>query len=1048
MPRCSSAPVRSVVLVLGLVATNQTVPSHSALDSARPRIISSYGKLPLHFEANQGQTASDVNFLARGKGYSLFLSGTESMLVLRKQDKGAMPMLHFKLLGSNPAPVVTGNEELPGKSNYFIGNDPTRWRTNVAHYARVELAGVYPGIDLTYYGNQGQIEYDFLVKPHADPAKIRLAVEGAERVRVDGDGNLILSVPGGDVIQRAPVIYQEADGVRKAIDGRFAMRGPREIGFEVGPYAPDQPLVVDAPGTSELSSLATKQPSTEQKPRIIAGYGNRPLHFEPNHGQTAREVKFLARGEGYGVFLTPTESVLVLRSREGAQRTLRLRLIGANPTLVVAGMEELPGKSNYFVGNDPGKWHTNVPQFGRVEYREVYPGIDLAYYGNHHGLEYDFVLKPGADSRWIRLRITGDGRVHVDRDGNLLIRLPDGEVVHRAPVAYQEIDGVRNAVAARFVLRGQHEVGFAVGAYAPDHPLVLDPVLAYSTYLGGTQDDIGQAIAVDASGSAYVTGYTDSLNFPTTNLLPPGSGQDAFVSKLGPDGSVLVYSTYLGGNANDAGLSVAVDAQGSAYITGYTYSSDFPTANALQATRRGGVSAFVTKLSPTGSLAYSTYLGGTGGEFGWGVAVDASANAYVTGYTFSTDFPTVSPIQAANGGQTDAYVAKLNASGSALIYSTYLGGTDSDLGIGIAIDASGNAYVSGETRSTDFPTFRGAQPASGGGYYDAFVAKLNAAGSAFVYSTYLGGSGPDFGAGIAVDASGSAYVTGLTESVDFPTVNALQPAYAGGQDAFVTKLNDTGSALAYSTYLGGTRRDYGRRIAVDSSGNAYVTGTTSSSDFPTVNRVQAWQGLDDAFVTKLSSSGSSLIYSTYLGGGGFFGVGSDYGSDIALDASRGVYVVGSTSSTKFPTVHPVQAAYGGGPYDAFVAKIVGDDNASRFFIVPPCRLVDTDWGGFPLRANSTLTFTAAGFCGIPNTATAIAINLTTAQQTDSGYLRVYAAEDPVPPVSTLNFSVNLTRANNAIVMLGANGAIAVTCVMPTGSTGTTRVIVDVTGYFQ
>jgi beta-propeller repeat-containing protein len=465
-------------------------------------------------------------------------------------------------------------------------------------------------------------------------------------------------------------------------------------------------------------------------------------------------------------------------------------------------------------------------------------------------------------------------------------------------------------------------VGFVVGAYKADRPLVLDPVLVYSTYLGGSDRDFGYGIAVDRLGNAYVTGYALSSDFPTANALQAenAGSADAFVMKLNAAGSALVYSTYLGGSGEDAGIGIGVDAFGAAYVVGATASTDFPTANALQVEFAGfPYDGFVTKLNAAGSaLVYSTYLGGSDADNVIGIALDSSGNAYVTGYTFSTDFPTRIPLQPANAGSYDAFMSKLNAAGSALVYSTYLGGNGEDVAYGIAVDGSRNAYVGGYTFSIDFPTRNPFQPENAGGA-DAFVTRLNAEGSGLVYSTYLGGSGFDSAAGIAVDASRHAYVTGDTSSTTFPTRNAFQPENAGFNDAFVTRLNAEGSGLVYSTYLGGSGGDVGRGVAVDGSGNAYVTGDTSSTTFPTRNAFQPENaGGADAFVTKLTTSTvgwSALVYSTYLGGNGL-----DLGRGIAVDASGNAYVTGETTSTNFPTRNPFQPENAGGS-DAFVSKI-------------------------------------------------------------------------------------------------------------------------------
>ncbi len=703
---------------------------------------------------------------------------------------------------------------------------------------------------------------------------------------------------------------------------------------------------------------AAKYPAAN-KPQVVENYGKLPLSFEANQGQTDGRVNFLSRGSGYSLFLTPTEAVLALRkpvvSNRGRTRhanaeaeqvpaappsVVRMKLVGANPSPRVSGLEELPGKNNYFIGNDPSKWRTRVPHYAKVQYDEVYPGVDLVYYGNQRRLEYDLVVEPGADPRGITLSFEGVERLRIDAQGDLVLDTPGGEIRQHKPLVYQEVDGVRREIAGAYVLNGGREVGFQVAAYDRSKPLIIDPVLSYSTYLGDGGSDIGWGIAVDASGNAYVRGQTSSV-FPTASPIQPahsGGTWDAFVTKLNAAGNALVYSTYLGGSGDESSLGevgIAVDSSGNAYVTGRTDSTDFPTASPIQAANGGGSrDAFVTKLNAAGnSLVYSTYLGGTNRDEGYGIAVDASGNAYVAGSTNSDDFPTASPMQPDKNLQFDVFVAKLNAAGSALVYSTYLGGSAADEGFDIAVDTSGSAYVMGSTLSPDFPTASPIQPAHGGGIWDAFVAKLNAAGSALVYSTYLGGSGAEssLGAvGIAVDSSGNAYVTGRTDSTDFPTASPIQAAHGGGnRDAFVTKLNAAGNVLVYSTYLGGSGGDEPFGIAVDASGNAYVMGLTRSTNFPTANPLQATlDGISDVFVTKLNSPGNALVYSTYLGGNG-----SDIGYAIAVDASGNAYVTGQTGSGDFPTVNPFQADHAGAT-DVFIAKISDVAVGCTFSIAP------------------------------------------------------------------------------------------------------------------
>jgi beta-propeller repeat-containing protein len=702
--------------------------------------------------------------------------------------------------------------------------------------------------------------------------------------------------------------------------------------------------------------------------RLIDSYGKLPLQFEANQGQTDEAVRFLSRGAGYSLYLTAGEAVLVLgqpdpdAKRDGhstpepreakapAQAksvALRMRLEGAAPTPNVSGRDALPGKANYFIGSNPAKWRTNVPTYAKVHYQNVYPGIDLLYYGNKRQLEYDFVVAPGADPTKIVLGFKGADKLEIDAQGDLVLHVAGNEIRQHKPIAYQEIGKVRRQIDAGHALKSGKRVTFQLAAYDRSRPLIIDPVvLSYSTYLGGSSNDVGRAIAVDGDGNAFVTGNTASLSFPTSSgAFQPayGAGTNAFITKLNPDGSALVYSTFLGGSdtATTDGRGIAVDAAGNAYVTGFVNSVEFPiTADALQPVRGGQWDAFLTKLNPGGSgLVYSTYLGGSEGDSGSGIAVDTSGNIYVIGNTGSTNFPTtVGAFQTTGGG---IFVTKFHPTFE-FVYSTYLGGDVSSGAMGIAVDTGGNAHVTGITGSQSFPTTPGAfQTSFGGGRRDAFVTKINAAGSALAYSTYLGGSGDEGGSGIALDTSGNAYVTGITGSTNFPTSpGAFQPAVAGGGhlfcggfvggfgigDAFVTKLDPTGSGLHYSTYLGGTGGECAMAISVDRFGNAYVTGVTSSRDFPaTPGAFQPIFGGDsDVFLTKLNPTGFGLVYSTFLGGPGF-----EVGSGIAVDTRGNAYATGFTGSEAFPTTPGVlQPDFGGRPpgpgsiNDAFIAKIV------------------------------------------------------------------------------------------------------------------------------
>ena len=660
--------------------------------------------------------------------------------------------------------------------------------------------------------------------------------------------------------------------------------------------------------------------------------GNLPVSFEANHGQFDSPVRFLARAADYHLILTVREAVLAFSSHKDTSRqnptpgpVVRLQLIGANASPEMRALEELPATVNYFRGNDPQKWQTNVPTYAKVQYSDVYPGVDLIYHANARRLEYDFVVAPGANPDLIRLGFEGIETVKVDKAGNLVLSITGGSVEWEKPVLYQENNGHRSLVMGEYVVFQPRQIGFRVGSYDRDQPLIIDPVLSYATYLGGSDVDAGFGVAVDAVGNAYVTGRADSPDFPTTvGTVQPNirGGPDAFIAKLDPTGSSLVYCTYLGGTNDESGLSVAVDPSGNAYVAGYTKSLDFPTTpGTLQPTFGGGsFNTFVAKLNPAGSaLVYSTYFG-AGTNNANSIAADAAGNAYVTGSTEAAIPTTPAGVQRAfGGGPNDAFVAKLNPAGSALVYSTYLGGSNFEAGFGIAVDAAGDAYVTGQTGSANFPTTAGAvQPTFGGGLRNAFITKLSPDGSDFIYSTYLGGSNDDIGFGIAVDNMTDAYVTGDAESADFPTTaGAVQRTLRGPSDGFVTKLNATGSSLIYSTYLGGSAHDGGFGIAVDILGNAYVTGSTLSLDFPTTpGAIQPSAGDSGlAYVTKFNPSGSAFAYSTYLGPFGTNGRG------IALDpVLKTVYVTGDALA-EFPTTPGAFQTTFGGWVDAFVAKI-------------------------------------------------------------------------------------------------------------------------------
>jgi hypothetical protein len=516
--------------------------------------------------------------------------------------------------------------------------------------------------------------------------------------------------------------------------------------------------------------------------------------------------------------------------------------------------------------------------------------------------------------------------------------LARGKVMEQKPVIYQEIKGRRVEVKGSYRLLGEKDgaftYGFDVASYDRTKDLVIDPVLVYSTYLGGSMDDNGNAIAVDSAGAAYVTGATFSIDFPQVHPIQGvyGGVWNAFITKIDPSGSALVYSTHLGGSLDDIGHSITVDSTGAVYVTGVTASTNFPLAAPIQWASGGLLDGFVTKLNAAGSaIVYSTYLGGSDHDAANDITVDSSGAAFVTGFTGSpVDFPLVSPLQGTFGGGTyDAFLTEINPTGTAIVYSTYLGGNGDDYGNAIATDSSGAVYLFGETQSTDFPL---AVPIQwyAGGLVDAFVTKINAAGSALVYSTYLGGNDWEQARGIAVDSSGAAYVTGYTASRNFPLKSPLQGTHGGNMyDAFITKIDAAGTSLAYSTYLGGSGDDFGEGIAVDKTGAAYVAGSSRAADFPLVNPVQGtFGGGEDSFVSKIDPAGTALVYSTYLGG-----ASSDYSTSIAVDSTGAAYLTGVTYSSDYPLMNAVQTGLSGFS-DAIISKISGTPPVITLAVTP------------------------------------------------------------------------------------------------------------------
>lgn len=667
---------------------------------------------------------------------------------------------------------------------------------------------------------------------------------------------------------------------------------------------------------------------TEQK--LLENFGKIPLSFEANEGQISKEIRFASRGSNYNLLLTPNNAVLNLSpavknkdiksgkskikdfSQKDFPQTIKLNFINSNTTPNVIGLEKLLGQTNYLIGNDQRKWRTAISNYGKVKYENLYSGIDLIYYGNQGQLEYDFVVAPRADPSLIKMNFEGAKKLAIDKSGDLIIKTRGGSLKQHKPRVYQEINGKINEIKGEYVKLTRWDIGFKIGEYDRTRPLVIDPVLVFSTYINnGTGPSQGLGIAVDNSGNSYVVGSTASTNFSTINAVQNsygGSGYsrdifygDAFITKINASGTSVVYSTYIGGNGTDGAADVAVDSAGNAFITGMTGSSNFPTYNALYNQYRDGNDSgdvFLLKLSPNGSsFVFSTYLGGTGIDVGYGLALDTFGNPFVTGYTSSQDFPVVNAVQPGIYGGQDAFVTKFNAAGTQLIYSTFLGGTGADFSQDITVGNDGSAYITGYTESLDFPLVNPYQGFHKGGTtgdfrYDAFVSKISPTGTQLAYSTYFGGSGTDRAYAVAVDSAGQAYIGGDTKSSNLPTTaSAYDKTYGGGNklDGFVCKFNTVGNGLIFSTFLGGSETDALYNLAVNASGDVFLTGNTSSTNFPVTSGTFRPAGSGSAYLTKLENSASSLGYSTLLG--------NATGRAVFIDGSGGIYIAGSTSYT-------------------------------------------------------------------------------------------------------------------------------------------------------
>ncbi|HVP90035.1 MAG TPA: SBBP repeat-containing protein [Terriglobales bacterium] len=701
--------------------------------------------------------------------------------------------------------------------------------------------------------------------------------------------------------------------------------------------------VAAAPRTPAATPAAIARPAL----RLSADPGRMPLTFIANRGQADARVDYYVAGRDEALFFTAGGVAIALRHWD-----LRLDFVGANAGVRPEGEEEAETVFSFFRGR-PEDWRTGVPSYGRLIYRDLWPGVDLVYSGTADRLKYDLIVRPGADPSSIRLAYRGASDVSVDADGRLRVATPAGGFHDEQPVAYQVRGGERVAVPAAFRLedggRGGARTaalsdpearsfgyGFEVGDYDRSLPLVLDPAtVVYCGYIGSSADDRGAAVAVDASGNAYITGSAGYYDFPVTvgpdlSFNSTAGGTNAFVAKVNAAGTGFAYCGFIGGSASDAGTGIAVDASGNAYVAGWTTSQDFPAVVGPGLATHGNIGqysdAFVAKVSADGtSLAYCGFIGGTAADRANGIAVDASGNAYIAGWTESADLAVAGGPDLSYNGNRDAFVAKVNAAGTALVYCGYVGGQAEDAATAIAVDGSGNAYVTGYTDSfptEHFPVTVGPSLTYGGAR-DAFVAKVNAAGTALVYCGYIGGTDADVGNGIAVDPSGEAYVVGSTDShFQFPVTVGPGLVHRDGTDAFVAEVNAAGTALVYCGFIGGSGADLGNAIAVDGAGIAYITGSTdSASDFPVSGGpylVEA--GAKDAFIATVSATGDRLLYSGFLGGSL-----DEEGAGIAADGAGNIYVAGTTLSANFPVAVGPLLTPGGGPAggsaDAFIARL-------------------------------------------------------------------------------------------------------------------------------
>ncbi|MGA2222569.1 MAG: BACON domain-containing carbohydrate-binding protein [Verrucomicrobiia bacterium] len=878
-----------IVLLCGLVATGWSATADISSPALKGvQIEQTWRSAPLHFEANQGQTDCDAEFLARSVAHTVFLTRSEVVLAFA----GGVAPVRLRLVGANPQTELHGLEPLPGKVAYYRGHDSSSWQEDVPLFAKVQYAAVYPGVDLVYYGNDRQLECDFVVAPGARPDVVRLALDGVEKAELDGQGNLVLKTAAGRLAWNKPHVYQELDGQRQPVAGEFVLHGEREVGFHVAAYDARRPLVIDP--TFVYSTYLGGSGEESEAMLWFDATGNAFVF-----GQT-RSVDFpgsrspLGPGGDLDMFLTkigPTGS-LIFSERIGGSGTDE-------------GSAEVDTNGNIFVFGTTSSTDFPVLNAAQSTYGGGSNDVFLMKFNNSGTLQFSTYLGG-----------SGGETVSLDLDSSRTQVYLSGQTTS---MNFPTHSGYQSSYGG-----GAHD--FYVAKYN------ASGALQYSTLLGGNGDDDGTA-HVNADGTVIVIGTTSSSNFPVTGGAYQGTyggSNDVFVTKINASGNGLLYSTYLGGSGAETASGGTVDSAGNAYVCGHTTSSDFPTMNAVQSTYGGGGSnpflpggdVFVAKLNSSGSITFATYLGGSGDEQGT-MQLDNSGNIYVIGQTASSDFPMHNAAQSTYGGPSssylylgDVFLTKLTPAGQ-FVYSTYLGGSGiEETGI-LELDSSGNALVWGMTASDDFPTMNAAQPTFGGGSMDMFITKFNASG-VMQFSTYLGGSGDEIGDVIWDTSAGVIYAGGMTSSTDFPTTAGVaQTTYGGGDhDLFAVKYNNNGQIL-WSTLVGGSGDETGYLIPDFTSGGVYGVGETTSTDFPQVNNSALQSGYgggsNDLYVVRLDSSGK-FVYSTYLGGSG-----TETGFGIP-DGAGHLYVCGETTSPNFPLANALQGTYGGAQ-DVFVVKI-------------------------------------------------------------------------------------------------------------------------------